>query len=69
MKYYLNKELSKMGRKKAPSKIFLYPVVNIFLQMYTCKSDDDVFVKKCYIPGYGGANLKTFPPVRLDFSE
>lgn len=60
MKYYLNKELSKMGRKKAPSKIFLYPVVNIFLQMYTCKSDDDVFVKKCYIPGYGGANLKTF---------
>ena len=60
MKYYLDKELSKLGRRKAPSNIYLYPLVNIFFQMHTCKSDEDVSVKKFYIPGYDGAKLKTF---------
>jgi acetyl esterase/lipase len=59
MKYNLNKELSKMGKKKAPSKIYLYPLVNVFFQMYSCKSDDDVLATDHYMYGYNGARLKT----------
>lgn len=60
MKYDLDKELSKIEKLKAPSKIYLYPLVNMLLRMYTCKSDEDVSVKKFFIPGHDGAKLKSF---------
>lgn len=60
VKYKLDKELYKMEMKKAPSNIYLYPFVNLFFQIYSCKTDKDVFVKKCIVPSYDGAKLKTF---------
>lgn len=59
MKYEIDEELAKFTRQKAPSHIYLYPFVNITMQIYTCKSDDKVTVHKYATPGYEGEKLST----------
>ncbi|MCM1155369.1 MAG: alpha/beta hydrolase [Roseburia sp.] len=60
MKYKIDHELTKIARLKAPSKIYLYPIVNMGMKLFTCTSDDRVVVKKYVTPGYENGKLSTF---------
>lgn len=59
MKYEIDRELAKLARQKAPSNIYLYPLVNLVMQAYTCKSDGKVTVNKFVTPGYAREKLST----------
>lgn len=59
MKYEIDSELKNIARNKAPSNIFLYPIVNIAMKLSVCKSDDKVIVNKYVTPGYKNAELST----------
>lgn len=60
MKYEIDSELTKIARQKAPSNIYLYPIVNMVMKLSTCTSDDKVVVKKYVTPGYENGKLSTF---------
>lgn len=59
MKYEIDNELEKLAKKKAPSNIYLYPFVNVAMQIYSCKSDKQVTVNKYVTLGYKGEKLST----------
>ncbi|MCM1166276.1 MAG: alpha/beta hydrolase fold domain-containing protein [Lachnospiraceae bacterium] len=59
MKYKIDRELKKIARNKAPSNIYLYPIVNIAMKLSVCKSDDKVIVNKYVTPGYKNARLSS----------
>ncbi len=60
MKYEIDSELIKIAKQKAPSNIYLYPIVNMVMKLSTCKSDDKVTVNKYVTPGYENGKLSTF---------
>ena len=41
-KYKIDSDLTKIARQKAPSNIYLYPIVNMVMKLSTCASDDKV---------------------------
>lgn len=59
-KYEIDSELAKLAKQKAPSNIYLYPIVNMVMKLSTCASDDKVTVKKYAISGYEGGKLSAF---------
>lgn len=59
-KYEIDRQLSKISKQKAPSNIYLYPIVNMVLKLSKCTSDDEVIVKKYETPGYENGELTTF---------
>ncbi|MCM1022492.1 MAG: alpha/beta hydrolase [Prevotella sp.] len=59
MKYKIDGGLQKIARNKAPSNIYLYPVVNAAMKLSVCTSDDKVTVNKYVTPGYENAELST----------
>lgn len=59
MKYEIDEGLRKIARQKAPSNIYLYPIVNIVMKLSTCTSDDKVTVSKYITPGYENGKLST----------
>ena len=58
-KYKIDSELAKLARQKAPSNIYIYPIVNMVMKLFVCTSDDKVTVKKYMTPGYDGGKLST----------
>ncbi len=60
MKYEIDSELTKIAKQKAPSNIYLYPIVNMVMKLFTCKSDNKVTIKKYVTPGYEDGKLSTF---------
>ncbi|MDE6593387.1 MAG: alpha/beta hydrolase [Oscillospiraceae bacterium] len=58
-KYKIDSELKWLAKQKAPSNIYLYPIVNIAMKLSVCKSDDRVIVKKYITPGYENGKLST----------
>ena len=58
-KYKIDSELAKLARQKAPSNIYLYPIVNMVMKLSACTSDDKVTVKKYMTPGYENGKLST----------
>lgn len=60
MRYPLDKELKFIALVKPPSNIKLYPILNIFMKFFQCKSDDKVNVTVYKTPGYENAILKTY---------
>lgn len=60
MKYKIDSDLTKIARQKAPSNIYLYPIVNMVMKLFTCTSDDKVVVNKYVTPGYENEKLTTF---------
>ncbi len=59
-KYEIDSELTKLAKQKAPSNIYLYPIVNMVMKLSACTSDDRVTVKKYITPGYENGKLSTF---------
>lgn len=59
MKYNIDRELKKVTRLKIPESIKIFPMMNIFLSLSTCASDDHVRVSRYTTPGYQGAALQT----------
>lgn len=59
-KYEIDSELAKLAKQKAPSNIYLYPIVNMAMKLSTCASDDKVTVKKYAISGYEGGKRSAF---------
>ncbi len=59
-KYEVDGELRKIAKQKAPSNIYVYPLVNMVMKLYTCTSDDKVTVNKYVTPGYESGKLSTF---------
>lgn len=59
-KYEIDSDLTKIARQKAPSNIYLYPIVNMVMKLFTCISDDKVVVNKYATPGYENGKLTTF---------
>lgn len=59
-KYKIDRDLSKIARQKAPSNIYLYPIVNMVMKLSTCISDDKVVVNKYVTPGCENGKLTTF---------
>ena len=59
-KYEIDSELAKLAKQKAPSNIYLYPIVNMVMKLSTCASDDKVTVKKYAISGYEGGKRSAF---------
>lgn len=59
-KYGIDSELAKLARQKAPSNIYLYPMINMVKKLSICASDDKVTVKKYVTPGYANGKLSTF---------
>ena len=53
-KYPIDEELKKLERIKLFPNIYVYPFVNLFMGLNTCRSDEKVAVRKCLIPGYKG---------------
>lgn len=60
MKYEIDSDLIKVAKQKAPSNIYLYPIVNMVMKLSTCTSDDKVTVTKYVTPGYENGKLSTF---------
>ncbi len=46
MNYNINKELSKIAKRKMPANIKLLPVMNAVIKIFKCESDDKVNVSK-----------------------
>ena len=59
-KYGIDSELTKLIKQKAPSNIYLYPIVNMVMKLSICTSDEKVTVKKYVTPGYENGKLSTF---------
>ncbi len=59
-KYEIDSELTNLTKQKAPSNIYLYPIVNMVMKLSTCTSNDKVTVKKYMTPGYEDGKLSTF---------
>ncbi len=60
MKYEIDSGLIKIAKQKAPSNIYLYPIVNMVMKLSTCIEDDKVTVNKYVTPGYDSGKLSTF---------
>jgi len=60
MKYEIDRELRKIAKQKAPSNIYLYPIVNTVMKRSACTSDDKVTVNTYITPGYENGKLSTF---------
>ncbi|MCR4635247.1 MAG: alpha/beta hydrolase [Butyrivibrio sp.] len=56
-KYALDQELRFLSNTHLFPNIYVYPFVNIFMGMISCKSDDKVIVRKDVIEGYEGYRL------------
>ncbi len=59
MKYEIDSELKKIARLKIPENLKLFPIMNFFIGLSKCSSDDKVSVSRYMTPGYNGAELKT----------
>lgn len=59
MKYDIDRELKKVTWLKTPENIKIFPMMNIFLSLFKCNSDDHVRVSRYRTPGYQGAELQT----------
>ena len=59
MKYKLDKELYVLGKQKMPANIKLLPVMNFVMNVFNCKSDENVNVSKYNISGYQGREIST----------
>lgn len=57
MKYQLDEELRFLGKMKMPANVKLLPAVNFAMNIFQCKPDKNVEVKRYKIPGYQGAKL------------
>lgn len=57
MKYQLDEELRFLEKMKMPANIKLLPAVNFAMNIFQCKPDENVDVKRYKIPGYQGAEL------------
>ena len=60
MKYELNNELLNLSRAKVPLNVLLFPIVNAFLKLHKCVSDNRVNVKTVNIPTEDGLMLKSY---------
>ncbi len=60
MKYEIDEGLRKIAKQKAPSNIYLYPIVNMVMKLSACTSDDKVTVHQYATPGYENGKLSTF---------
>lgn len=60
MNYPLNEELQSLRFQKPPANIKIYPIMNIIMRIFKCKSDDKVNVIVHNIPGCENATLRTF---------
>ena len=60
MKYELNNELLNLSRAKVPLNVHLFPIVNAFLKLHKCVSDNRVNVKTVNIPTEDGSMLKSY---------
>lgn len=60
MCYPLNKELKFITLVKPPKNLKLYPIMNIIMWIFKCKSDDKVNVTVHKTFGYENAILKTY---------
>ena len=58
-KYQLDKDLKFLENQALFPCIYVYPLVNLFIGMITCKSDENVSVRKVKTPGYNGQKLTT----------
>lgn len=59
MKYDIDSELEKAAKQKIPENIKLFPLLNAFISLSKCKSDNKVSVRKYTTPGHQGARLET----------
>lgn len=60
MKYEIENELRKIARLKPPANIGFYPVGNLFLRFFSCKSDEKIRVRRYLMNGFEGGKLTTF---------
>lgn len=60
MKYELKAELQKLSRSKMPVNVHLFLIVNAFLKLHKCVSDNRVNVKTVNIPTEDGSILKSY---------
>ena len=58
-RYPIDIELKKLEKIKLFPNIYVYPFVNLFMGLNTCRSDEKVAVRKCSVPGYKGQILST----------
>lgn len=59
MKYDVDVELKQLEKMKIPANTKLLPVMNRFMKVFRCKSDDNVNVTEYNISGYQGAEIST----------
>ena len=60
MKYPLDEELELIASLKMPQNVKLLPMMNLFMNIFRCKTDDVVDVTKYKITWADGVQLKTF---------
>ena len=60
MNYELDEGLKKIASLKPPANVKVYPIMNVIMNIFKCKSDDKVNVTKYETPGYKGVKLRTF---------
>lgn len=59
MKYPLDQELKSLASQKPPANLKIYPIMNVIMKIFKCKSDEKVNVTAHEISGYQGAKLTT----------
>ncbi len=59
MKYKIDNELKKIAKLKIPKSIKIFPIMNMFVGLSRCRSDNKVRVISYKTPGYNGTKLKT----------
>ncbi len=59
MKYPIDRELRKIARLRIPEHMSAFPLMNLFLHLYRCRSDERVRVRRHSTPGFRGAKLQT----------
>lgn len=60
MNYPLDEELKSIASVKMPGNIKLLPVMNVIMNIFKCKPDENADVTRCAIPGFEGATLKAY---------
>lgn len=60
MKYKLDYELEFISKQKAPRNISFYPLANLFLGLWSLKSDDNVEVIEFTIDGYKNGKINNY---------
>lgn len=68
MKYDIDSELKIIALQKIPESPKVFPIMNMFVGLTSCKSDKNVRVSRYNTPGYNGAELKTLV-IEPNYSE